>query len=127
LALRVVLVAPAALALAATQSEVASAASGSGSYVLTATDPTSASYAPTFTGNGELGVRVSAASQGYAGGSVPAQPELAGFYAQPPGGIQQRANIPAWSTLSSSDGGQSFSLASGSTSNWRQSLDLHRE
>jgi trehalose/maltose hydrolase-like predicted phosphorylase len=132
LALRVVLVAPAALALAATQSEVASAASGSGIDVLTASDPTSASCAPTFTGNGELGVRVFAAGQGYAGGSVPAQSELAGFYAQPPGGIQQRANmqranIPTWSTLSFSDGGQSFSLSSGSTSNWQQSLDLHRE
>jgi trehalose/maltose hydrolase-like predicted phosphorylase len=104
---------------------VASATSGSGSYVLTATDPTSASYAPTFTGNGELGVRVPAAGQGYAAGSVPAQSELAGFYAQPSGGIQQRANIPTWSTLSFSDGGQSFSLSSGSTSNWQQSLDLH--
>jgi trehalose/maltose hydrolase-like predicted phosphorylase len=70
-------------------------------------------------------VRVPATGQGYAAGSVPAQSELAGFYAQPPGDIQQRANIPTWSTLSFSDGGQSFSLASGSTSSWQQSLDLH--
>src|SRR5689334_17463860 len=72
---------------------------GSGSYVLTAHDP-GGGYAPTFTGNGELGVRVPTTGQGYADGSVPAQSELAGFYAKPSGSIQQRANIPTWSTLS---------------------------
>jgi trehalose/maltose hydrolase-like predicted phosphorylase len=97
---------------------------GTGEYVLTAHDPGSG-YAPTFTGNGELGVRVPVTGQGYAGGSVPAQSELAGFYAQPSGGIQQRANIPTWSTLGLSDGGQAFSLASGSTGGWQQSIDLH--
>jgi trehalose/maltose hydrolase-like predicted phosphorylase len=96
-----------------------------GTYVLTATDPGSPSYAPTFTGNGMLGVRVPADGQGYAGGSVPAQSELAGFYAQPPGGVQQRANIPTWSTLTFSDGGQPFSLSTGQTTDWRQSLDFH--
>src|SRR5205814_2325710 len=55
---------------------------GTGEYILTAHDPGSG-YAPTFTGNGELGVRVPVTGQGYAGGSVPAQSELAGFYAQP--------------------------------------------
>jgi trehalose/maltose hydrolase-like predicted phosphorylase len=96
---------------------------GGGPYALIATS-TGAAYAPTFTGSGMLGVRVPQVGQGYAAGSVPAQSELAGFYSQPPGGLQQRANIPMWSTLTFSDGGQSFSLAAGSTSGWRQSLNL---
>src|ERR1039458_5307657 len=97
---------------------------GAGSYLLTATN-TGPKYAPTFTGNGELGVRVPPDGQGFAGGTVPTQSELAGFYAQPSGGVQQRANIPTWSTLTFSDRRQPFSLSSGSTSNWQQSLDLH--
>ncbi len=40
---------------------------GSGSYLLTATNPGD-TYAPTFTGNGELGIRVPPTGQGYAGG-----------------------------------------------------------
>jgi trehalose/maltose hydrolase-like predicted phosphorylase len=83
-----------------------------------------AGYAPTFTGNGVLGVRVPTTGQGYAGGSVPALSELAGFYAQPSGGVQQRASIPTWSTLSFSDGGQDFSLSAGTVSGWRQTLGL---
>ncbi len=102
---------------------VVQAAQAQSAYVLTATD-TGPAYAPTFTGNGELGVRVPPTGQGYAAGSVPAQSELAGFYAQPPGGVQQRANIPTWSTLTFSDGGQPFSLSAGTVSDWRQSLDL---
>src|ERR1700727_1358596 len=92
----------------------ASAAAASGSFVLTATNPaTSAGYAPTFTGNGLLGVRVPATGQGYAGGTVPAQSELAGFYAKPSKGksserVQQRANIPPWSTFTFADGGHTF-------------------
>ena len=84
--------------------------------MLTATNPTTASgYAPTFTGNGLLGVRVPATGQGYAGGTVPAQSELAGFYAKPTkpkknsDAVQQRANIPTWSTLTFADGGHAFS------------------
>ena len=99
-------------------------AGAAGSYLLTATS-TGGTYAPTFTGNGELGVRVPPVGQGYAAGTVPSQSEIAGFYAQPPGGVQQRANIPTWSTLSFSDGGQQFSLSSGQTTGWRQSIDLH--
>jgi trehalose/maltose hydrolase-like predicted phosphorylase len=104
--------------------------SGSGAYVLTATNP-AGNYAPTFTGNGWLGVRVPATGQGYAGGTVPAQSELAGFYAKPTNpqkvsdAVQQRANIPTWSTLTFADGGQSFSLGSGQTTGWQQSIDLH--
>ncbi len=122
-----VCVSAASLALAS----AASAAPGpQGAYILTATNHGSG-YAPTFTGNGLLGVRVPAAGQGYAGGSVPAQSELAGFYAKPThpktvsDSVQQRANIPTWSTLSFGDGTQSFSPSSGTVTGWRQSLDLH--
>jgi trehalose/maltose hydrolase-like predicted phosphorylase len=100
------------------------AARAAGSYVLSTTDHGS-SYAPTFTGNGMLGVRVPAAGQGYEGGTVPAQSELAGFYAQPPGDVQQRANIPTWSTLTFIDGGTPFALDKGTISGWRQSIDFH--
>ena len=113
-----------------TVSLVAVAASGgvaiaapTGAFVLTASS-ISTSYAPTFTGDGLLGVRVPPAGQGYAPGTVATQSELAGFYAQPPGGVQQRANIPTWSTLTFSDGGQPFSLSSGTAGDWRQTLDL---
>ena len=99
-------------------------AAPTGSYVLTAAS-TAGTYAPTFTGNGLLGVRVPPSGQGYAPGTVPAQSELAGFYAQPPGDVQQRANIPTWSTLTFSDGGEQFSASSAGTSGWRQSIDLH--
>ena len=124
--LRLVCVTGAVMALAA------SSAAASGSFVLTATNPaTSSGYAPTFTGNGLLGVRVPPTGQGYAGGTVAAQSELAGFYAEPTtpktvsDGVQQRANIPTWSTLTFADGGQPFSLQNGTTTGWRQSIDLH--
>jgi len=63
--------------------------------------------------------------EGYAGGSVPAESTLARFYAQAPGQVQQRANLPIWSTLTFSDGGQDFSLGTGQLSDWQQQLDLH--
>src|ERR1700678_1652336 len=85
-------------AAAASGPAAADGPGGTGSFVLTATS-TGAHYAPTFTGNGELGVRVPPDGQGYAGGTVPTLSELAGYYAQPPGAVQQRANIPTWSTL----------------------------
>jgi trehalose/maltose hydrolase-like predicted phosphorylase len=109
---------------------VAAAAGNSGSFVLTASS-TGGHYAPTFTGNGLLGIRVPAAGEGYAGGTVPAQSELAGFYAKPDHpanpseGVQQRANIPTWSTLSFGDGGATFSPKTGSVAGWKQSIDLH--
>lgn len=102
---------------------VSDPAGGTGSYLLTATN-TGSTYAPTFTGNGELGIRVPPAGQGYGAGNVPTQSELAGFYAQPVGGVQQRANLPTWSTLTYSDGGQTFTMATGETSDWRQSINL---
>jgi trehalose/maltose hydrolase-like predicted phosphorylase len=106
------------------------APAGAGSFVLTA-NSTGGSYAPTFTGNGMLGVRVPPSGQGYAGGTVPAQSELAGFYGQvtndpkPANDVQQRANIPTWSTLTFSDGGQQFAVPGAGVSNWKQSIDLH--
>lgn len=93
------------------------------SYVLTAINP-GAHYAPTFTGNGYLGVRIPPAGQGYAEGSVPAESEVAGFYAQRPGQIQQRASIPTWSTLIFDDDGQPFSPRTGQATRWQQQLDL---
>jgi trehalose/maltose hydrolase-like predicted phosphorylase len=49
---------------------------------------------------------------------------VAGFYAQPPAQVQQRANIPTWSTLTFFDGGEAFALTRGHTSGWRQSINL---
>jgi trehalose/maltose hydrolase-like predicted phosphorylase len=108
----------------------AGAARGGGDLTLTATKmgPT---YAPTFTGNGLLGVRVPPAGQGYAPGTVPALSELAGFYAQPKGEVQQRANIPTWSTLTFGDASgetfrpeERFAPGRSGTKKWRQTLDL---
>ena len=98
-------------------------ASGTGFYTLTARNigPT---YAPTFTGNGEMGVRVPPTGQGYVAGAVPTESEVAGFYAQQPAGVQVRANIPTWSTLTFSDAGQPFSLSRGVTSDWWQSINF---
>jgi trehalose/maltose hydrolase-like predicted phosphorylase len=101
-----------------------------GAFVLTAHSSSAATgYAPTFTGNGLLGVRVPPAGQGYAPGTVPADSELAGFYAHPshataPERVQQRANLPTWSTLSLSVAGHSFTGSGHSVAGYRQSLDL---
>ena len=120
--------------IALTAAPAAAAASGmpgnGGAFELTARSPTAAAhYAPTFTGNGLLGVRVPAGGQGYAGGTVPADSELAGFYAQPshataPERVQQRANLPTWSTLSLSVAGRSFTGTGPAVAGYRQSLDL---
>jgi trehalose/maltose hydrolase-like predicted phosphorylase len=55
---------------------------------------------------------------------VPAQSEVAGFYAQAAGQVQQRANVPTWSTLTFTDGGQDFSPGAGQVTGWRQQLNL---
>ncbi|HEX5192494.1 MAG TPA: glycosyl hydrolase family 65 protein [Solirubrobacteraceae bacterium] len=128
----VVAVVAGSVALAGAGSAHAAEAAGpsGGAFTLTTkTAAASSGYAPTFTGNGLLGVRVPAAGQGYAGGTVPAQSELAGFYAKPSKGkaserVQQRANIPTWSTLTFSDGGHAFSPTTGKVSGYRQSIDL---
>ncbi len=78
-------------------------------------------------------MRVPAAGQGYAGGTVPADSELAGFYAKPSRGmaaerVQQRANLPTWSALPLSVAGRTFSVGTrtgaGTVSGYRQTLDL---
>ena len=108
----------------------AAAPAGAGSFVLTANSP-GGTYAPTFTGNGMLGVRVPPSGQGYAAGTVPAQSELAGFYGQvsndpkPANDVQQRANIPTWSTLTLGENGNTFAVPGSGVSGWRQSIDLH--
>ena len=120
----------AALAAAAAPATASGLPGNGGAFELTARSPAPAArYAPTFTGNGLLGVRVPAAGQGYAGGTVPADSELAGFYAHPshaaaPERIQQRANLPTWSSLSLSVGGHSFTGTGRSVAGYRQSLDL---
>jgi trehalose/maltose hydrolase-like predicted phosphorylase len=110
-------------ALPAPAAAGASSGGGTGSAVLTAASM-GGSYAPAFTGNGYIGVRVPSAGQGYAAGTVPTDSTLAGFYAQAPGQIQQRASLPAWSGLAFADGGQDFSPGTGQISGWRQQLDL---
>ena len=76
-------VAKLACVIGAVMALATSSAAASGSFVLTATKPTTgAGYAPTFTGNGLLGVRVPPTGQGYAAGTVPAQSELAGLLRQ---------------------------------------------
>jgi trehalose/maltose hydrolase-like predicted phosphorylase len=110
---------------AAAGAESKPGASGSGgAFTLTATS-TGSNYAPTFTGDGVLGVRVPPEGQGYAAGTVPALSELAGFYAQPKGEVQQRANIPTWSTLRFYDKGRRWrpeDVRGGG--DWRQTVDL---
>jgi trehalose/maltose hydrolase-like predicted phosphorylase len=132
--MRALLAAGTLAALTAATAPAALAASGmpgnGGAFELTARSPAAAAhYAPTFTGNGLLGVRVPAAGQGYAGGTVPADSELAGFYAHPshataPERVQQRANLPTWSTLSLSVAGHSFTGRGHTVAGYRQSLDL---
>lgn len=116
-------IAPQPAAASAVGAPFVDPAGGTGSYVLTATN-TGATYAPTFVGNGELGVRVPPSGQGSSDGARTTPSELAGFYAQPTGGVQLRATIPTWSTLTYSDGGEPFTLANGRTSHWRQSINL---
>ena len=101
-----------------------------GSFVLTANSP-GGTYAPTFTGNGMLGVRVPPTGQGYAGGTVPAQSELAGFYARPRATPSPRTTSSSGRT--SRPGRRSPSptaarrsrLPGTGVSRWRQSIDLH--
>ena len=109
-----------------------SSAVASGSFVLTATNTGRApEYSPTFTGNGLLGVRVPPPARDTPAGRFrPSQSWRASTPSRPSqdvkgDGVQQRANIPTWSTLTFADGGQPFSLSAGTTTGWRQSLDLH--
>jgi trehalose/maltose hydrolase-like predicted phosphorylase len=99
--------------------------SGGNAFQLTARSSKPPKYAPTFTGDGVLGVRVPPEGQGYAAGTVPALSELAGFYARPKGEVQQRANIPTWSTLRFYDKGRRWRPEDvGGGGHWRQTVDL---
>ena len=74
---------------------------------------------------------------GYSARPVSTDSELAGFFARLPGYVEQRADIPTWSTLAFSDGsgtygslpgssGQGGGDWQGSVQGWRQTLDLRR-
>ncbi len=97
--------AAAALALGVLASPAAAASSGS--YLLTARSSHSSHYAPTFTGNGLLGIRVPATGEGYAGGS--ARPIRVGRASTPSrprrrrcrSGCSSGPTSPTWSTLAS--------------------------
>ncbi|HWW53909.1 MAG TPA: hypothetical protein VNY84_09070, partial [Acidimicrobiales bacterium] len=135
--------AAALIGLSASLSVPASAASrplaglgGASAWTLSTTD-FSSGYAPTFLGNGYLGERISAAGMGYSARPVSTDSELAGFFARVPGYVEQRADIPTWSTLAFSDGSGTFGSLPGSSSQgggdwqgnvrgWRQTLDLRR-
>src|SRR5262249_52135701 len=60
---------------------------------------TSSNYSPTFVGNGYLAARVPAAGEGYSTSPIATQSELAGLYGKPSGSFEQRASLPAWTTL----------------------------
>ncbi|WP_051837846.1 ricin-type beta-trefoil lectin domain protein [Streptomyces sp. NRRL WC-3742] len=127
--------APTALAAAGTTGTTGTSTDG---WVLSTTD-TSAGYAPAFIGNGYFSTRVPAAGEGYSGGAVPIESELAGLYAAPNGQPERRAALPTWTTLGfgREDGnGGVYGVPAGAqpqvpaappagtTSNYRQSLDL---
>ncbi|WP_410586366.1 glycosyl hydrolase family 65 protein [Amycolatopsis sp. lyj-23] len=69
-----------------------------GGWVLSTND-TSANYSPTFVGNGYLAARVPAAGHGYSSRPIVTQSQLAGFYGAPSAGQEERAGLPAWTTL----------------------------
>ena len=94
---------------------------GTGSFLLTATN-TGPTYAPTFTGNGELGVRVPPHGQGYEGGAVPPSRNWRASTLSP----RARAAAGQHPDLVDPDvlrGGQAFTLAGGNP-RWRQSINL---
>ena len=82
--------------------------SSSGSAWVLTTTQTGGAYAPTFLGNGYIGERIPAAGTGYSASPVATDSQLEGFYGQDAGLVQQRANIPIWSTLAFSDGSGTF-------------------
>ena len=106
-------------------------AAGSG-WTLSTTD-TGTGYSPTFLGNGYFAGRIPAAGTGYSTTPIEAASQLAGLYAHAPGQVDQRANIPTWSTLAFSDGSGTYGQLPGSSadgqgtvSNYRQTLDLYK-
>jgi trehalose/maltose hydrolase-like predicted phosphorylase len=88
-------------------------------WVLRTTDASS-NYAPTFVGNGYLAARIPAAGEGYGSAPVVTQSELAGFYGKAAGQYEQRASLPAWTTLGFGD---SADGAYGVPGNWSCPFD----
>ncbi len=88
-------------------------AAGSG-WTLSTTD-TGTGYSPTFLGNGYFAGRIPAAGTGYSTTPIEAASQLAGLYAHAPGQVDQRANIPTWSTLAFSDGSGTYGQLPGSS------------
>lgn len=111
--------APASAAPAGSGSGHGSANSAAG-WVLSTTD-TASDYAPTFVGNGYLSARVPAAGEGYSSTPMVTQSELAGFYGKAAGSYEQRASLPAWTTLGFGDGSAGGDY--GVPGNWACSFD----
>jgi trehalose/maltose hydrolase-like predicted phosphorylase len=88
---------------AAAGSGPAGSAQSAAGWVLSTTD-TASGYSPTFVGNGYLSARVPAAGEGYSTTPIVTQSELAGFYGKDSGSYEQRASLPAWTTLGFGDG-----------------------
>lgn len=76
-------------------------------WVLSVADPAQDS-APTFVGNGYFAQRIPAEGTGYATAPVETQSQVAGLYAQGPGGTERRVSVPTWSTFGFSDGSGTF-------------------
>jgi trehalose/maltose hydrolase-like predicted phosphorylase len=84
-------------------------AGGGDGWVLSTTD-TAKNYSPTFVGNGYLAARVPAAGHGYSSKPIVTQSQLAGFYGAPSAGQEERAGLPAWTTLGFGRGGDVYGL-----------------
>ena len=72
-----------------------------------------------------LGVRVPPAGRGTRAGPCRPSRRWPGSTPRRRARVQQRANLPAWSTLAFSDGGQDFALGAGQVTGWQQQLNLH--
>lgn len=84
-------------------------AGGGDGWVLSTSD-TSKNYSPTFVGNGYLAARVPAAGHGYSTNPIVTQSQLAGFYGAPSAGQEERASLPAWTTLGFGRGGDVYGI-----------------
>ncbi|MDQ7808593.1 glycosyl hydrolase family 65 protein [Amycolatopsis sp. A133] len=84
-------------------------AAGGDGWVLSTNDPAK-NYSPTFVGNGYLAARVPAAGHGYSSKPIVTQSQLAGFYGAPSAGQEERAGLPAWTTLGFGRGGDVYGL-----------------
>nr|BDT61642.1 dextran alpha-1,2-debranching enzyme [Microbacterium dextranolyticum] len=97
-------------AAAAESGSAPTGANTSNGWEMATTDPFSADYHPTFTGNGNFAARVPAQGQGYSAADVATQFQVAGLYAAHLPN-EARASAPAWTGLTVSDGSGSFDQA----------------